>query len=72
MSERHVICLINEKLNVYIHPSDISACHAIRNGTKSRKPGRDNIMHNLSIERRYKYSKKAKLLKGTNIFIKKH
>ena len=64
---------MNNKLNVNMHLSDISACHTIKSGIKSRKPENDNIIVRLvNRKKKIQILKKAKLLKGTKIFINEH
>ena len=56
-----------------MHSSDISACHTIKRGTKSRKPGSDSIIERfINKKKKIQILKNVKLLKGTKICINEH
>ena len=64
--EKHVIFFLNDKLQVDIKPEDISVCHAMR--TSSRQP--DNVIVKFTNrKKKIMILKKAKQLKGTDIFL---
>ena len=67
--EKHVIFFLNDKLQVDIKPEDISVCHAMR--ASPRQP--DNVIVKfINRKKKIMILKKAKQLKGTNIFLNEH
>ena len=68
--EKQVLTFLNSKLVTCIESSDISECHSIINKT-SNKP--DNVIVRF-INRKSKIEllKRARVLKGTNIYMNEH
>ena len=61
---------MNNKLNVDKHWFDIRACHTIKSGTRSRKPGSDNVIVPFINRKKMQILNKVKLLKGRMLFYK--
>lgn len=70
--EKQVLAFLNGKLDLNISSDDISACHTLRSAVASRTSKENIIVRFVNRKSKVQVMKKAKMLKGSNVFINEH